>query len=149
MAAPNVPDSTKAPRHLWVVGVVGLLFAAVGALDYYMTETRNVEYMAGFTPEQLEFFYGLPAWVVSSWAVAVWGSVVGCLLLLARRQFAVTVLGMSLVATLVTTVHNFGMSNGLEIMGSAQSLFFAGLILLFALGLWLYARAMRTAGVLR
>ena len=37
----------------------------MGAFDYVMTETRNEAYMAEFTPEQLEFFYGFPAWMIA------------------------------------------------------------------------------------
>ena len=77
--------TTKAPWHLWVVGIVGLLWSAMGAMDYVMTQTKNVEYMAAFTPEQLDFFYGLPTWIVASWSIAVWGGVVGAIFLLFRK----------------------------------------------------------------
>ena len=49
-------DRAYTPWHLWVVGVVGLLWSAMGALDYVMTQTKNKSYMSNFTPEQLEFF---------------------------------------------------------------------------------------------
>lgn len=148
MAAPTSEDARAVPRHLRWVAILGFLFGAVGALDYFMTQTHNAEYMQGFTPEQLEFFYGLPAWVVSAWAVAVWGSVLGCVLLLARRRLAVPVLAASLIGTIVTTLHNFGISNGMEIMGSPSSLMFTGLIVLVAFGLWAYARGMANRDLL-
>ena len=31
----------KAPWHLWVVGVVGFLWSAMGALDYVMTQSKK------------------------------------------------------------------------------------------------------------
>ena len=68
----NVNNNVKAPWHLWVVGIVGFLWSAMGAMDYVMTKTRNAEYMSAFTPEQLEFFYGLPIFIVACWATAVW-----------------------------------------------------------------------------
>ena len=49
---------SRAPWHLWVIGSIGLLWSAIGALDYVMTQTKNEAYMSAFTPEQLEFFYG-------------------------------------------------------------------------------------------
>ena len=44
------------PRHLWIVGIVALLWNLLGAMDYVMTETKNEAYMDQVTPEQLEFF---------------------------------------------------------------------------------------------
>lgn len=139
--------SSRAPWHLWVVGLLGVLWESVGAFDYLMTQTRNESYMSEFTPEQLEFFYGFPAWVVAFWALAVWGGVLGTALLLLRKRLAVPVLLTSLLAMVVTSVHNFLLSNGLEVMGGG-GMAFSGLIFLFALGLWLYGRAMAQRGVL-
>ena len=99
-------NATKAPWHLWVVGIVGLLWSAMGAMDYVMTETKNVEYMAAFTPEQLDFFYGLPIWIIASWAIAVWGGVVGAIFLLFRKSLAVTLFLVSFIAMVITAIHN-------------------------------------------
>jgi len=120
----------------------------VGAYDYLMTQTRNEGYMSSFTPELLDFFYGLPTWVIASWALAVWGGVLGTALLLFRKRLAVGVLLVSLVSMVVTTIHNYFLSDGMEHMGDPFSLVFTALIFLFALGLFLYARAMKNQGIL-
>lgn len=138
----------KAPWHLWVVGIVGLLWNAMGAVDYFMTKTRNEQYMSAFTPQQLEFFYGLPMWVVACWAIAVWGAVLGSILLLARKAIAVPVFLASFIAMVITTFHNFVLSNGLEAIGDTFSLVFSGIIFVAALGFWLYSRAMQKRGVI-
>ncbi|MFW6192340.1 MAG: hypothetical protein ACOC83_02545 [Gemmatimonadota bacterium] len=140
------PDR-RAPLHLWVVGAVALLWNGLGAFDYLMTQTRAEWYMSQFTPEQLEYFYGFPAWVVASWALAVWGGVLGALLLLTKKRLAVPVLLVSFVCIVVTSVHNFLLSDGLEVMGTG-SVVFSGVIFVVALGLWLYARAMTGRDVL-
>jgi hypothetical protein len=120
----------------------------MGAFDYIMTKTRNEAYMSNFTPEQLEFFYGFPAWLVAFWAVAVWGGVVGALLLLLRKRFAVWVFLASLLSMVVTVMHNYVFSNGLEVVGDPFSLGFSALIFVVGLLLVLYARAMQKRGVL-
>jgi hypothetical protein len=66
----NTTGKQGTPKHLWVVGIFALLWSAMGAYDYLMTETQNEAYMSSFTPEQLDFFYGLPAWAVSAWTLA-------------------------------------------------------------------------------
>ncbi len=104
--------------------------------------------MSGFTPEQLSFFYGIPAWAVATWAIAVWGGVLGALLLLVRRRHAVWVFLASLIAMVITTFQNYVLSNGMEVIGDAFSLGFTAAIFLFALALFLYARAMRKRKIL-
>ncbi|MGA9574261.1 MAG: hypothetical protein WBS20_09975 [Lysobacterales bacterium] len=149
MSESNLNTSVKTPWHLWVVGIVGLLWNSMGAMDYIMTETRNEAYMGAFTPEQLEFFYALPVWTVAAWAIAVWGGVLGTLLLLLRKGFAVPVFLVSLIAMVLTAIHNYGLSNGLEVIGDTFSLVFTAIIFLASLGLYLYSRAMKQRGVLK
>jgi len=137
------------PKHLWVVGIVALLWNAVGAMDYVMTQTRNEAYMGQFTPEQLAFFYGFPTWVVAAWAIAVWAGVLGAALLLLRKRLAVPVFLVSLVAMVITTFHNYVLSDGMEVMGKdAMALGFTVVIFLVAIALILYARAMQKRGTL-
>lgn len=142
-------EAPRAPWHLWVIGIVALLWNTMGAFDYLMTQTKNEAYMSQFTAEQLEYFYGFPAWVDASWAFAVWGGLLGVVLLLLRKGLALSVLLFSLVAMVVTTVYNFGLSNGLEVMGGASVVAFTALIFLISAALVFYARAMRARGVLR
>ena len=147
MEADTATTQQETPKHLWVVGILGLLWSAMGAFDYLMTQTENASYMAQFTPEQLEFFYGFPTWVVATWAIAVWGGVLGAVLLLLKKRLAAPVFLVSLLAMVLTSIHNFFLSDGLAVMGGA-AVAFSGLIFAIALGLWLYARAMAQRGVL-
>ena len=144
------PGSTiKTPWQLWVIGIVGLLWSAMGAMDYVMTQTANEAYMANFTQAQLDFFYGLPALIISAWAIAVWGGVLGCIFLLLRKGTAVPLFLVSFIAMVITAIHNYGLSNGLEVIGDTFSLVFSAVIFLVALGLYLYARSMKKKGVLK
>jgi hypothetical protein len=142
-----VANTTKTPVHLWIVGALAVLWNFVGAYDYLMTQTENEAYMAKFEPAQLEYFYNFPTWVVAAWAIAVWFGVLGSVLLLVRRRLAEPVLLVSLVAMTVTAVYNYGLSDGIEMMGSA-GFAFTLVIFIVAVGLWLYARAMRGRGLL-
>ena len=134
--------------HIWVIGGISLLWNAMGAMDFVMTQARNESYMSAFTPEQLAFFYGLPAWTIVTWAIGVWGGVLGSLLLLFRRRLAIWAFLASFIGMVITAFQNYALSNGMEVMGDAFSLIFTGTIFLIALGLLLYARAMRECGLL-
>lgn len=138
---------TATPRHLWIVGVVALIWSLIGAMDYLMTQTENEAYMSQFTPEQIEFFYSFPAWLVAFWAIAIWGSVLGSALLLMRRKLAVPVFVVSFLCMVVTSVHNYGFAGGAGIVGGS-GLFFSAVIFVVALGLVIYSRRMAGKGVL-
>ena len=141
-------ESVKAPAHLWIVGVLSLLWNAVGAFDYTATELQLEFYMSQFTPEQLEYFYGFPAWAVGGWALGVWGSVFGSLGLLLRKSWAVLMFGVSLIGLVITTIYNFVVTDGAAAMGEG-AVWFSLAIWLVAILLFLYARAMAKRGVLR
>ena len=132
----------KAPWHLWLIGVVSLLWNAMGALDFVMTQIEQEDYMAAFTPEQLEYFYGFPIWVIVTWAIAVWGSVLGSIFLLLRKTLAVWMFFFSMIAMIITTFHNYVLSDGLQVVGDNFSLIFTAVIFVVAVGLYFYSRYM-------
>ncbi len=139
----------RAPWHLWVVGIVTLIWNGFAAADYVMTQYRYEPYMAQFTQDQIDYFQSFPTWVQASWALAVWLSVAGSLLLLLRSRYAGTCFGLALVFMAVTFLHNFILSEVKmsEIVG-AEAAWFTAAIIVVAVALWLYARAMRQRGVL-
>lgn len=137
----------RTPVHLWIVGVLALLWNALGAFDYLATEMRLDFYMSQFSEEQLTYFYGFPAWVIAGWAIAVWGSLVASIGLLMRRRWSVWLFGLALVGMVVTTIYNFVLTNGAEVMGSGAAIF-SVVIWVIAIALFLYARRQAGRGVL-
>ena len=139
--------SAAAPKHLWIVGILAVLWNAIGAIDYSATQLRLGSYMSQFTPEQLEYFYAFPAWAVAAWAIAVWSSLAGSIGLLLRRSWATWLFGAALAGMAVTTLYNFVLSDGLAMMGAGAAAFTA-VIWVIALFLFFYSRAMSQRGVL-
>ena len=143
-------DVRKTPWHLWVVGAVSLLWNAVGAFDYTMTKMKNADYLASFTPEQQAYFASFPIWANIGWALGVWGSVIGSVLLLARSRHAVTAFLISMIGLALSCIYQFGMHYGdLARMFGSFPLVFTGIIWVILIALYLYARAQVAKGVLR
>lgn len=140
-------NSVKAPVHFWIIGVVSLLWNSVGAFDYSASQLKLDFYVSQFTPEQLAYFSGFPAWAVASWAVGVWGALLGSLALLVRKSLAVLLFGASLLGLAANTVYSFVLSSGMETMGEGGAMFSA-VIWVIALFLFFYARAMAKRGIL-
>ena len=146
----GIPNpAPKPPWHLWVVGILSLLWNLGGAFDFFMTQTKNATYLKNVSPEQLAFCNSLPFWVVALWGIATWGAPLGSLLLLLRRRVAVSVFLVSLVAMVLMTIHNYGFTNVRQVMPGTGPVIFTGVIFVVALLLWIYARKMCRRGVLK
>ena len=138
---------SKTPVHLWVVGVLALLWNAMGAFDYLATQLKLESYMSQFTPEQLDYFYNFPKLMTACWAFAIWGAVAGTIGLLMRKKWAVSAYVVSCVGMFFTTIYNFGMTNGAEVMGT-EGMIFSVVIWVIALFLLWYSWTQAKKGVL-
>jgi hypothetical protein len=133
--------------HLWIIAVLALLWNLMGAFDYLATKLELEFYMSQFSPEQLAYFYGFPAWAVAGWAFGVWGAVAGSAGLLLRRKWSVWAFAVSLAGMLVSSIYTLGLSEGAAMMG-AGGVIFTAVIWVVAIFLLVYARAMANRGVL-
>lgn len=92
---------TRTPTHLWIVGILALIWSALGCFDYLMTVTANETYLAKMPADQIAYMDSLPKWLTAMWAIGVWGGLVGAALLLMRSRYAVTAFGLSLIGAVV------------------------------------------------
>ena len=137
----------KTPVHLWIVGVLSLLWNSMGAFDYLASQLKLEFYMGQFEPELLEYFYNIPPWAIGCWAIGVWFAFAGSVGLLLRKRWSMWAFGISIAGMILNSVYSYILSNGLEIMGTG-GLIFSAVIWIIAIGLFLYARAMSNQGVL-
>ena len=140
----------KTPWHLWVIGVLMLLWIGMGAMDYVMTVSRNPDYLAQFTPERLAFLDAFPTWAKASWALAVWLYVLGSLLILLRSRHAVWMLQAGFFFMIVTTIHNLFLAEvpAQETMSGFEIGFTIVLFILSILQIF-YARYLRGQQILQ
>lgn len=149
MPDPSRP-SVGTPWHLWVVGIVAVLFNAIGVFDFVMAMAQGGKYLlsTGMTPEQVAHYEHMPAWMILDWAVGVFGAFGASCLLLLRKKLAPPVFVLSLAAFLISVFYNYVLTNGGALMGrqmAITSAVIAGLLVLFGL----YAQRMTQRGVLR
>jgi hypothetical protein len=139
----------RTPWHLWLVGGLSLLWNGFGAYDYVMTNTKGDPYLLsmGMTEAQLAYFHEMPAWVTADWAIGVWIGLLGSVLLLLRRRWAVHAFAVSLAAVVMSLIYAFLLSNGAELMAEHTPMQIV--VLAVAVFLTWYAWAMAKRGVLR
>lgn len=140
----------RAPWHLWLIGVIAVLFNAIGVFDFVMSLAQGAEYQAsaGMTPEQIAHYQQMPGWMMVVWAVGVFGAFLASILLLLRMKVASPVFVVSLAAFLVSLFYTYVLTNGGAIMGPQMAIVsavIAGLLVFFS-G---YSRFMALRGVLR
>ena len=139
----------RTPAHLWIVGVLAILWNCLGCYDYLMTNLKNQAYLAQFSAEELAYFESLPAWLTGFWALGVWGGLAGGLLLLARSRYAVWAFAVSLVGAVVTFGYQMFLTEMPPSMKQgANAVVPWAVIIVAALLLW-YAWSMQKKGVLR
>jgi hypothetical protein len=90
-------EGRGAPIHLWIVGILALLWSAFGCYDYWMTETANAAYLSKMPADMISYMNGLPKWTIGMWALGVWGGLLGSILLLARSRFALWAFALSFI----------------------------------------------------
>jgi uncharacterized membrane protein len=138
----------KTPWHLWAIGIVSLLWNAMGGLDYTMTHLHNPDYLKQFTPEQIAYFDQFPLWATSCWALGVWGAIAGSILLLMRSRFAVHAFAVSLLGLIGSHIYQYG-SKVPDGFNTASGTWFAFVLAAVAVALLWYANRMRGKGLLK
>lgn len=141
-------DRPYTPWHLWLVGIVSLLWNAGGVMSYMMTKLDMLDALE-MTVEQQAYFTSFPAWGSAVWALGVWGCFFGSLLLLFRSRFAVWAFGISIIGLIGTTYYERVVADLPESLTTPGHHAFAAAIWIITIGLFFYSRAMRARGVLR
>jgi hypothetical protein len=147
---PHATPAGLAPWHLWLVGLLMLIWNAMACVSHVMTLTQNAAYFrsTGVTPQIAAYFAASPAWYVVAWTIGVWGGVVAAVGLLMRKSWTVWWVTASQLAMVINSVATLLNPDAYEVLGNVG---WIGAIVRIALGafLVLYSMAMKRRGVLR
>jgi hypothetical protein len=140
--------------HLWIVGILSLLWNCFGAYDYLMTRTHNLAYLAKAMPGTdpaltLAWVGNMPLYAQLGWGFGVWGALLGSILLLVRSRWAVWSFGASLIGAIVSLGYQMLLAPPFPGTVSPAAKFMPIFIILVALLLFLYSRAMERKAILR
>jgi hypothetical protein len=138
------PGQPRAPFHLWIVGLLSLLWNAWGATIALTVQTGR---LPGLRPEDAEYFSSQPLWFVLFADIAPFAGVAGALALLLRHRSAIWLYLVQL--TVIVLANGYEVVVGTSLLLSNRGALIASLVLivLFA-GQIAYARRMRRRGVL-
>ena len=145
-AGTSTQAQTASPGWVKLVAIVGLAWNLLGTLAFFwytvlMEMFVTPEAMAAL-PEaervqlqlQLDMVQAMPSWVTWVFAIAVFGGVLGCILMLMKRKLAVPVFALSLAGIVIQNIHSFGIARVHETFGAST---FIQPALVFIIGVFL------------
>ena len=87
---------TKLPVWFWVIAALALVWNALGVMAY-LNDNGSSD--------------GAPAWEIGAFAIAVFGGVLGSILLLLRKNIATAVFALSLLGVLVQQYYFYAVAD--------------------------------------
>lgn len=144
----------KAPTHLWIAGILSLIWNSFGAYDYFMTRMRDTDYLAKMMPDvdpnaTLAWVDSFPLYAQFGWGLGVWAGVAGSILLLMRSRWAVWAFALSLLGAVLSL--GYQMIAAPPLAGADDPMFKVMPLVIIAVAavLYYYAHRQKQAGVLR
>ena len=128
------------PWHLWLVGILGLLWSLMGVFSFIATQLNLESVMGGFPPEQRAYFLSFPLWTDACWAISVFAGLIGCLLLLLQHPLAFPFLLASLIGAIVYSLGGLFLLGGMAVMRATGGVGLSFVPIIVAAFLAIYAR---------
>jgi len=135
----------KTPWHLWVVGIVALLWNGAGAYTIMMAQAGK---LPGLSEEELAYYAAQPVWFVIVTDIALLSAIVAAVTLLLRLRLAVPLFAVSIVSIVITDAYDLAAGSA-QMLSSTGALVVTIFIFCIAMLELFYAVAMKKRGVLR
>lgn len=135
----------KTPWHLWVVGILTLLWNGSGAATIMLAQGGR---MPNLSPDEAAYYAAQPTWFVIATDIALVSAIAAGVALLRRSRTAVWFFGLSLALILFNNAYELvaGTSRMLVTRGALIVTIVIAVIAILQL---VYAAAMKTRGILR
>ena len=108
--------NNKPTMSYWIVAATLLAWNLLGLYMYYGQSTATAQTFidAKYTAEQIAFVMAEPAWAHSAYAIAVNAGVLGAILLLLRKAWAVPLFVLSLIGALLQDLDAYVLRGALD-----------------------------------
>jgi hypothetical protein len=117
--------NNKPSTAYWIIAGVLLAWNLIGLMFYYQQSTLTVDIMmdAGLTDQQIAHITNTPAWAHAGYAIAVNAGVLGAILLLLRKTWAIPLFYISLAGALVQDLDAFVLRDAMEVWNTPDAVF--------------------------
>ncbi len=137
----NGSIAAKLPLSFRVITILGLLWNGFGAYLYLLSKFDLDAALAGASPAMRDYVVNQPVWASAGYALGIWGSALGSVLMLMRSRHAVPAFLISLGGAAIS----FLAQANAGVLQPGLAMF----ILLVIAFLWTYSRRSAAQGLLR
>ena len=133
-----MPGASNKPAKsfYWIAGVA-LFWNLMGLGAYVSQVTMSPEVLNAMPDADRALYENIPTWATAAFAIAVNAGVLGCLLLLLRKSWALPVLIVSLVGVLIQNFNSFVLMNALSVVGPVGAAASAAVVVIGAYLVWM------------
>jgi hypothetical protein len=144
----------RTPVHVWIVGILALIWNGIGCYDYLMTRMRDTDYLSSMMPGTdpnavLAYIDSFPVWAQAGWGLGVWGGLAGAVLLLMRSRYSVWAFVLSLIGAILGLGYQIANPGGPAGMHEGPGAVMPYIIIAIAAFLAWYAWNAQKKGLLR
>lgn len=108
-------ENQKPKTMFWVIGIIMLIWYALGCFAYLLTSFITPEMLAELPDDQRSLMENIPAWVTAAFAIAVWIGLLASIIMLIRRKAAYQLYILSFLGVIVQMYYVFFMTNAMSI----------------------------------
>lgn len=90
----------------WVISTLMLIWNVMGCVNYFIQ--MNPEMVSSYRETEQAIISSRPSWATVGFPVAVFGGVLGCILLMLKKSISFYLFIASLLGVVVTMIHTLG-----------------------------------------
>tara|TARA_R110000787_G_scaffold32138_4_gene84920 strand:+ start:131 stop:565 length:435 start_codon:yes stop_codon:yes gene_type:complete len=133
--------SRKPNVLFWVISILAFLWNIMGVLNYLAQAFMTPESLALLSKEEQVMFPEVPAYVTAAFAIAVFGGVLGSLLLLMRKKLSKILFVISFLGIAVQMTYGFMTAENYDSYGPGGIYMPIFIIVLGAFLIWYSGKA--------
>ncbi|NMM40428.1 hypothetical protein [Pseudoalteromonas arctica] len=111
--------TSTAPSWIKSIAWAALVWNLLGVIAFIMQMLMTPDMISKLPVEQQAAYSNTPIWSTIAFATAVFGGVLGCILLLLKKALAQTLFTLSLTGIFIQQFYNFIVINSIELLGAS------------------------------
>ena len=111
-------DKTSPPVWFWVISIIALLWYLMDMSAFFMRVLMTDDVIKAMPENQQHLYRNMPLWVNIVFAGEVFGGALGCVGLLLRKKWALSLFVVSILGVLGQTFHVYFLSDAISTMGT-------------------------------
>ena len=104
----NKETVSRVHWSFWAISIVTLIWNVMGSINFILQ--LNADFVMSMPETHRVIVEGRPVWATGTFAMAVFGGALGCLLLLLKKSAAHYFFIASLIGVIVTTIHTINIA---------------------------------------